>query len=59
MNYIETHKGIRIYEDITDKDRPITTVQTNVPILGTMENGHKSIEDAKKFIDSLNSCPVS
>lgn len=47
MKFIETYKGIRIY---LDNDGLFTTVQT-VPVIGSLQTGHKTLEAAKKYID--------
>lgn len=50
MKKIETYKGIEIWEQPNSK-LPITTVKNNVPVIGCLQVGHKSIEDAKAYID--------
>lgn len=47
----EFYLDIPIYEDPTEKPHVFITVQPNVPILGTIENVHKTVEAAKAFID--------
>ena len=47
---IETYKGIDIYHEPQSK-LPYTTVKNNVPVIGVLQVGHKSIEDAKTYID--------
>lgn len=54
--FIEIYKGIEIHLT-SDKEHPYSTFQ-KVPVLGTLENGHKTIEGARRFIDKLN-IPVS
>ena len=51
MKKIETYKGIEIWEDAPSKKLPITTIKNDVPVIGCLQVGHKTIEDAKKYID--------
>lgn len=49
MKLIETYKGINIY---MDKNDSYVTAQP-VPVIGTLQVGHKTIEAAKAYIDSI------
>lgn len=50
MKKLETYKGIEIWEDAKDTQRPFVTIQ-NVPVIGSLQTGHKTLEDAKAYID--------
>jgi hypothetical protein len=47
---LKTYKGVDIYSDPKDKKKPFYTVQ-NVPVIGSLQVGHSTIEDAEKYID--------
>ena len=50
-SFIETYNGVEIWEESFNPIYPFTTKEHNIPILGTMEHGHKSLEAAKEYID--------
>jgi len=50
MKHLETYNGIKIYFD-GDSKNPFVTVKENVPVIGVLQTGHKTLEDAKSFID--------
>lgn len=53
MKVIEVYQGVKIVEDSGHPDYPVSTVEENVPILGEMVTGHRSIEKAKAYIDQI------
>jgi hypothetical protein len=52
---METYNGVNIWGEWDDKEPfpyiTISTVQENVPVIGSIETIHDSIADAKEFID--------
>lgn len=53
MKSIETYKGIEILYNEKGTARPYSTIQNNVPVIGTLETAHKTIDDAKLYIDKI------
>lgn len=49
MKLLETYNGIKIYQD--ESKKPFVTVQGNVPVIGSLQTGHESIEAARLFVD--------
>jgi len=53
---IEIYKGIQIIRE-TDPIPTYSTIEKNIPVIGEMETGHNSIEEAKKYIDKIKENP--
>ena len=54
MKKIKNYKGIDIYTDKKDANRPFMTVQTNIPVIECLNIGHKTLEDAIKYINNIS-----
>lgn len=50
MNFLQTYNGVKIYKDAYK--HPFVTVQDNIPVIGQLQTGHKTLKDAKEFIDN-------
>lgn len=49
MTYLQTTNGIKIYKDEKDKKNPYVTIIENIPILGTIQTGHKTLARAELY----------
>jgi len=48
---IETYKGVEICKELDPKDpRPFITIK-QTPVIGVLQVGHKTLEDARQYID--------
>jgi hypothetical protein len=52
-NLLEVYKGVEIFDEPWSPIYPISTIERNVPVIGIIDHGHKSVEDAKKYIDEI------